>query len=240
MDFPKSAFQKVKDFFYISARNTNILVSATVVVLVVGLVGVLTLTITLSRHSNDTIHQPQGITVAGYASTLNTADSSLQPSIDAHPMSVEESQSQISQIYVHIAGAVENPGVYALMEGARAGEAVSLATPTAEADVNALNLAAPIMDGQKIVVPTKEEVAQRSAQSGTTISGTPGTSNGKVNINTADLSTLKILPGIGDVKAQAIIDYRAKYGPFKAVTDIRKVSGIGTALYAKIEAQICI
>ena len=129
-------------------------------------------------------------------------------------------------IIIHITGAVHNPGIYYLPEGARAFQAVEEAGGALEeADLERVNLAQPLYDGQAFYVPRKGEESFGHAAGGNNFYGPAGIT--KININTADKSQLESLPGIGSVKAQNIISYREKNGPFQRIEDLVKVSGIG-------------
>lgn len=172
---------------------------------------------------------------------------------------------QLSVCVVHICGAVQNPGVYELPEGSRVMDAVKAGGGfLEEADPAACNLAQPIVDGCQIYIMTKEEsdaldTAARSAgiqeaenpaapgnmaASGQTAadagSDVTATAAGKVNINTADISALKTLSGIGDSRAAAIIAYREEHGKFTCIEDIMKVSGIKQAAFDKIKDRITV
>ena len=131
-------------------------------------------------------------------------------------------------LYVHAAGAVAHPGVYRLPPGARVTDVLDAAGgPTPDADVDQLNLAAPVSDGERIYVPrVGESVAVASAAS----SSAPV---GPLDLNTATLEQLDALPGIGPTTAQAIIDERDRRGGFRSVDDLLDVRGIGPA---KLEA----
>ncbi len=123
------------------------------------------------------------------------------------------------EIVVHVTGAVIYPGVYRLPEGARVYHAIEAAGGvTATADQEALNLAAPLFDGQKVRVPLPEE--EQGGSSG-------AESDGRININTATAADFEKLPGIGPVRATAIVDYREKNGPFRRLEDMAAVTGIG-------------
>lgn len=134
---------------------------------------------------------------------------------------------EVQEIVVHVSGAVKNPGIYKLLAGSRVHDAVMLAQPLPEADLDALNLAAPLTDGQKVPVPKKGEAVDAATALTANPSASPGITGGKINLNTASLSELDSLPGIGPATAQKIIDYRTKNGGFKSVDELEQVSGIG-------------
>lgn len=137
-------------------------------------------------------------------------------------------------IIVDVAGWVRKPGVYEFSEGDRVIDAVEQAGgPRRGATLTSLNLAAPLSDGQQILVP---EPAPRGATEAEA-SGDAGADSGKVNINTADAAELETLSGVGEVLAQRIIDYREEHGPFKSVDDLVDVSGIGDATLEEIRGD---
>lgn len=105
-----------------------------------------------------------------------------------------------------------------------------------DADLSAINPALRASDSQKIYVPTVAESAAPDVGSGVSA----GISGGLININTADAALLSTLPGIGKVKAESIVAYREENGGFKAVEDIKNVSGIKDSAYDKIKELICI
>jgi competence protein ComEA len=128
-------------------------------------------------------------------------------------------------VLAHAAGAVVHPGVYTLSAGARVTDLIDAAGgPTADADVDRLNLAAVVTDGERVYVPrVGEQVA--AAVSG----ATPDATVGPLDLNSASLEQLDALPGIGPATAQAIIDERERRGGFKTVDDLLDVRGIGPA-----------
>lgn len=129
-------------------------------------------------------------------------------------------------VMVHAAGAVVHPGVYELPSGARVTDLIDAAGgPAADADVDRLNLAALVVDGERVYVPHIGEVV---APADAAAVGT-GQADGPVNLNTATLDELDALPGIGPTTAQAIIDERERRGGFKSVDDLLDVRGIGPA-----------
>lgn len=139
-------------------------------------------------------------------------------------------------IAVYVCGAVEAPGVYELAAGSRVYEAVALAGGmTEEAWERGLNQAEVLSDGQMIVVLTEEEAEE---QTGNDEAVNARNEDGLVNINAAGAEELKTLPGIGDAKAAAIIAYREKNGAFAAISDLKKVSGIGEGVFARLEGLI--
>jgi competence protein ComEA len=128
-----------------------------------------------------------------------------------------------------VVGAVRRPGLYRLQQGARIADAVTRAGgATAKADLALINLAAPLADGEQVVVPRHGAVAPSIAPSGA--GGSAGVpSSGPVHLSTATVEQLDSLPGIGPVTAQKIIDYRQKHGALTSVDELDAVSGIGPA-----------
>lgn len=135
-----------------------------------------------------------------------------------------------ADVTVHVAGAVADPGVHVLPAGARVVDAVDRAggaTPTAELD--GLNLAAPVVDGQRIYVPEAGEVDPASVAAGPPpVEGSVAPS-GPIDVNRATAAELEGLPGVGPATAAAIVDDRERNGPFAAVDDLDRVPGIGPA-----------
>lgn len=146
-----------------------------------------------------------------------------------------------ASLIVDVRGAVNKPGVYTLPLGSRVQDALTLAGDvTNNADTRTLNLARRLNDGEQIYVPiigeatpTPLPVSGKSAATATRIAG-------KININTATLAELDTLPGIGPAIAQRIIDYRTQNGDFKKIEDVKKVRGIGDALFNQIKDLITV
>lgn len=171
--------------------------------------------------------------------------------------------SEDISIYVDMGGAVKEPQVVVLSEGARIYEAVEAAGGLeADAEIKYINMAAVCEDGAKIYIPTKQEIADAAASNestadaqlftsagsgdasngisaGQAYSGSSG-DQGKVNINTADSAALQTLTGIGPSMAQRIIDYRNANGKFSSPDELQNVSGIGEKTLSKIIGSICV
>jgi competence protein ComEA len=134
---------------------------------------------------------------------------------------------------VHVAGAVRRPGLYELAGNLRVADAIEAAGgPTRRADLDALNLAQPIADGVKIYVSRRGEAPATSADGG------PLTSDAPVGINSADAAALEQVPGIGPVKAAAIVDYRAQIGSFESIDQLLEVTGIGPATLESLRPYV--
>lgn len=127
-------------------------------------------------------------------------------------------------LIVHVAGWVRNPGVYEFSEGDRVIDALEAAGgPRKGAGLESLNLAALLTDGSQVLVP-RAAGGSTGGESGT---GIGPAEPGLVNINTASATELEALPGVGEVIAQRIVDYRTQNGPFASVDELLDVSGIG-------------
>ena len=146
-----------------------------------------------------------------------------------------------STIMIHVTGEVENQGVVILPEGARIVDAIEAAGgETVNADLNKLNLAYVLSDGEKLYVPNKNEENENTEYI-TTSGGenSMDSNNGLINLNTASIQELTTLPGIGEALATRIIEYREQNGKFNDVEDIKNVSGIGDSKYESIKDLIC-
>ena len=143
---------------------------------------------------------------------------------------------------VHVAGAVNAPGVHVLPHGARVMDAIEKSGGLADtADPDLLNLAEPVRDGMQIWVPELQVDQGGSSSSGqASQEGLDIHPADVTNINTASQAELETLPGIGPAKAQAIIQYRQENGPFKEIADIQSVSGIGPVIFENLRARITV
>jgi competence protein ComEA len=142
---------------------------------------------------------------------------------------VGAASSSRAQLLVDVSGAVRRPGVYRLPAGSRINDALEKAGgATGKADLTLVNRAAPLTDGQQVLVPEKVAVtAGASAPSGSTQAA-------PIHLNTATVEQLDELPGVGPATAQRIIDYRTANGPFTSVDELDEVSGIGPAKMAEL------
>ena len=154
--------------------------------------------------------------------------------------SSDHSSEETGNVFIYVCGAVKDPGVYVLPEGSRVYEAIRMAGGmTPEANEAFVNQARVLVDGEQITVFTKEETQGLDPDTFEyDIPAADQVSQGKININKASAEELTSLSGIGEAKAQAIIEYRETNGAFRETSDIMKVSGIGEALYNKIKDDI--
>ena len=176
-------------------------------------------------------------------------------------------QEENKKIKVDIKGAVNNPGVYEVLENSRVSDAINISGGlTKDADTSTINLSKIIFDEMVIIIYTKDEIAEmlkgdtsikyiekecicpkleNDACIEDKIENVPNNnlnndsspSNNKVSLNKASLNELMTLDGIGEKKAQAIIDYRNKNG-FKSIEEIMEVDGIGSTTYEKIKDRL--
>lgn len=158
---------------------------------------------------------------------------SLSQNLDANQIAEEsktESKLEDEEIYIHISGNVNYPGLIKMKAGQRLFDAIDLAGGmTEEADIDQINLSLILNDQDKIYIPAKRELA----------SFVQGPSSDLVNINTASKEELISLPGIGDKTAEKIINYRQQ-SPFSKKEDLLNVPGIGENKYKEIEDKITI
>ena len=141
--------------------------------------------------------------------------------------------------YAHAAGAVTRPGLYRVPPGARVSDLLDAAGgPAADADIDQLNLAAPVADGERVYVPRKGEAPPAATAGNGGAATATATPTGPVNLNTATLEQLDALPGVGPATAQAILDYRAQHGRFRSVEELLEVRGIGDAKLADLRPRV--
>lgn len=134
------------------------------------------------------------------------------------------------QLVVDVAGAVRRPGLYHLATGTRIADAVAAAGgATAKADVTLVNLAAPLADGEQVLVPARGVAAAAG--------GAPSPT-APLDLNTASADELDALPGVGPATAQRIIDYRQAHGPFRSIAELEGVPGIGPSKLAQLKGLV--
>lgn len=144
------------------------------------------------------------------------------------------------QLAVYVCGAVNQPGVYELTEGARVVDALNAAGGCrSDAALEYWNQAEYVEDGQKLYVPTVKEAEQLKTETVKEQEETKDAS-GRININQADLTELMTLPGIGEAKAQAIIEYRTEHGRFNSIEELKNISGIKDGVYNKVKDSITV
>lgn len=180
--------------------------------------------------------------------TLSNSEELISDTIE-EPQVTESKET----IRVDVKGMVKKAGVYELAKNSIVNDAIKKAGGlTSKADTTNVNLSKSLTNEMVIYIPKKEEVTKSVVNDALvdksnsvgfidneSSNETTNTST-KVNINTATLTELTTLSGIGESKAQAILEYRTKNGNFKTLEDLKKVSGIGEAAYEKIKDNICI
>lgn len=188
------------------------------------------------------------IVVAGIAYMFMDTDEATtyavdQPTIILHtspynnvntPIQIYETSS--NSIVIYISGEVNYPDVFELPYGSRVIDALNLAGGATEnADLNRVNLASFLSDAQHVIIPAFGEIIVYETTTANTPSG-----SGLVNINTADLTELMTLSGIGAVIGQNIIDYRNANGNFERIEDIQNVNRIGAGVFSNIRDMITV
>ena len=160
----------------------------------------------------------QRLAHAGAASKPEVVAAELEPVAEAPARSV---------LVVHVVGEVRRPGLYRLRDGARIADAVHRAGGALrDADLAAVNLAAPLVDGIQVFVPSRVAAGAVPPAGGAGSAG-GGAAGGLVSLSSATVDELDELPGVGPITAQKIIDYRTEHGPFASVDDLDAVPGIG-------------
>ncbi|MFO7590668.1 MAG: helix-hairpin-helix domain-containing protein [Acidimicrobiia bacterium] len=179
-------------------------------------------------------------TSAAVPPTTSTADASDEPRSSGSGAPAPSRDDAGSTLIVHVAGAVEHPGVVELDAGARVIDALeSAGGGVADADLDRLNLAAKLVDGQRVLVqrvgdPAVPDVTATGEQPGAGSDPSLGGETMLVNVNSATSVELEELPGIGPVLAEAIITERSRRGGFRSVNELRDVRGIGEKRFADL------
>ena len=191
-------------------------------------------------------------------STVYSDYSNLYPEENANVIKNEIKVEEVAKnlIYVYVAGEVNNPSVVELEEGQRVADAIEKAGGlTDSGEIKNINLAYKLQDGEKLYIPSLDEVMESEEENTNIDYITSGINdgenqknnnsesnidNGLVNINTATQTELETLDGIGPSTAKKIIDYREENGKFNSIEEIQNVSGIGDAKYEAIKNDICV
>jgi competence protein ComEA len=157
-------------------------------------------------------------------------------------VSLEAEPQAVRKLVIHVVGAVRSPGLYRLRDGSRVDDAIRRAGGAKRgAALELVNLAAPVADGQQVVVPSRSAAAGAPAPAaGTATSSASGAAvpGGKVHLNSATLEQLDTLPGVGPVTAQKILDYRNAKGAFSSVDELDAVPGIGPARLEQLKPLV--
>jgi competence protein ComEA len=157
-----------------------------------------------------------------------------QPALALDATSVTEPPPP--DVVVHVVGAVRRPGLYQLPEGSRTDDAIRKAGGAKpRADLSLVNLAAPVADGQQIIVPTRQKPGATPAGA-----AVPTAPSGPVHLNTATLEQLDELPGVGPVTAEKILAYREEHGAFQSVDELDAVPGIGPARLEELRQLVAL
>ncbi|WP_313017244.1 helix-hairpin-helix domain-containing protein [Macrococcoides bohemicum] len=163
--------------------------------------------------------------------------------VDQQSKLTNDKQQVITEVKVDIKGAVKFSGVYPAKSNQVVNDIVNLAIPHKNADLDAVNLAAPIKDAMVVYIPFKGEVKQDKfsmyQQAGTHNSNAQNDKK-VININTSEQSALEEIPGIGPKKAQEIIQYRETNGGFKSIEEIKEIKGIGDKTFENLKDYISI
>lgn len=158
----------------------------------------------------------------------------------AAPRAAPHAASRSPSVVVDVEGAVRRPGLVRLEPGARVADAVARAGGTTRAAERSLvNLAAPVSDGQQVLVPrrgTPGAGASAGAPGGAAPAGAGA--GGPVSLSTATADELDTLPGVGPVTAQKIVDYRTQHGPFHSVEELDAIPGIGPARLSELQGLV--
>jgi len=184
----------------------------------------------------------------GESSTTRRAPTSTTPAADSTGAGSSATSGSSSgatkkgeRATVHVAGAVTKPGVYDLDAGARVIDAIEAAGGGApDADLNRLNLAAKVADGQRVLVQRVGEAAPAGSASPGASGGGSADPSGLVSLNSATQVELEALPGIGPTLAGAIIAERERRGGFRSVNELRDVRGIGEKRFADLKDKVTI
>ena len=218
-----------------------------VLVLLVAVTAVLVVRVAWARSAS----RPASVAAAAHGPPAGLASRTVPSAFASRSASAAPTTASV--VLVHVVGQVRRPGVVRLPAGSRVLDAVGAAGGAKpSADLNHLNLARVVTDGEQIVVPRPGEDIPVAGGSGAPGAGTGsaggatagggaaggGAASGLVDLNTADAAALDALPGVGPVLSQRILDWRTQHGRFSSVDELGEVSGIGDKLLAQIGPKV--
>jgi competence protein ComEA len=175
---------------------------------------------------------------AAAPSSTGSAVASTSTPASGHGISVSAPAAR--RATVHVVGAVHDAGVYRLADGARVQDAIARAGgATARADLQAINLAAKVADGQQVVVP-RRGATHAVAAPGSAPGAGGGAASAPVNLNSATAEQLDTLDGVGPSTAQKILDFRTAHGGFSSIDDLAQIPGIGPKKLESLRQQVTV
>ena len=179
------------------------------------------------------------LVVAAVSVLIGVVRSAGAPDVSGEQVVAATGAAELPPVYVHVFGAVQRPGLYRLDEGARVVDVIAAAGGlTPEADETAVNLARRVADGEQLRLPAIGEVPPLA--SGAAGGAGAVASDGRVNLNTADIAALDTLPRVGPAIAERIIRWRETNGAFTSVDDLLAVPGIGEKMLASIRDLVTV
>jgi len=222
----ESALRRCRKFYQTYEKQIKIAVIALVVVTALLLFGG-------NGEKDEIVVEP-----AGKTQTEQETEKIMEESEEIGEGTSQTVEIPVSNLVVDISGCVKTPGVYGVQDGTRLHQVIELAGGlTKDADIDAINQAELVTDGQKILIPAKIEGEHKGAAD--PVRGTMS-DNGKININQADSVTLQEIPGVGPATADKIMQYRETNGGFQNIEDLKNVSGIGDKTFEKMKDKICV
>jgi competence protein ComEA len=194
------------------------------------LAGMLVIAVVLLLGSRLLLHRPSSTTALAHP---------IVGSAEAGSVGGARPPSASPKLVVYVVGAVRRPGLYRVATGSRVADAIERAGGlTRRADPAGVNLAAPVADGEQLVVPARLSVAVAGAQ-GAPVDGVGGSAPaGPVQLSVATAEQLDALPGVGPVTAQKIVEYRTAHGAFRSVDELDEVPGIGPSRVEQLRGLV--
>ncbi len=174
-----------------------------------------------------------------------TEENNLQQEVvEEKEVKSEESNITNKEIVVYISGAVSEPGVVTLKEGARLATAIEKVGGTTEkADLNGVNMAIKVQDEMHYIIPKIGETIDNNdyeVVDNSNVDGNKESKSSLININTATIEELDALPGVGEATANKIVNHRSENGDFKSIEEIKNVNGIGDKKFEEMKSLICV